>query len=100
MKLIFGCDNHANAFSKKEQTYTLEELGLTKEEWNSMTEEEKYKIAMDSFEVEYWIKEIEDQSRQSNGRDKTLKMSKVRVRISPWTPKKENYYANYSEDGK
>lgn len=41
MKITVYCDSGANAFSKREETYSLEQLGLTEQEWMEMTEEEK-----------------------------------------------------------
>jgi hypothetical protein len=54
MKITVYCDSGANAFSKREDTFSLEDLGLTKEEWDEMTDEEKEDfikpIALDRFE--------------------------------------------------
>ena len=37
----FWCDSGANAFSCREGTTTLDELGLTDPEWNAMSNEQK-----------------------------------------------------------
>jgi uncharacterized metal-binding protein len=57
MKIKFWCDNNANVHSKKTVTFTLQQLGYTKEDWNDMTDEEKnkavYEWAMDNFDYGY-----------------------------------------------
>ena len=61
MKIKFCCNNHANIHSKKCSTFKPEDLGFTKDEWMSFTDEEKNKYAfewaMEDFEV--WYEEIE-----------------------------------------
>lgn len=41
MKLKTWLDSGANSFSCRKQTFTFEELGLTEDEWDEMTEYEK-----------------------------------------------------------
>lgn len=59
-KIKFVCDNNANIHSSREETYTLKQLGLTEEEWDEMSEEDRYKMvedwAMERFE--YWFEEV------------------------------------------
>lgn len=49
MKIRFYCDNGANIHSRKQETFSLSDLGLTEEEWREMTEEGKIKM------VEEWM---------------------------------------------
>ena len=54
MKVKVWCDSGANIHSCKESTYDIEDLGLTEEELNEMSDEEKEtffkEIALDNFE--------------------------------------------------
>ena len=40
-KINFWCDSGANAFSCREGTTTLDELGVTEAEWSAMTDDQK-----------------------------------------------------------
>ena len=57
MKITFYCDNGAH--SKRKDTFTLEDLGYTVEDWTEMTEENKLEVvkdwAMERFD--YWFEE-------------------------------------------
>lgn len=60
MKIKFCSDNGANIHSQRTDTFDLEKnLGITKEEWNEMTDTEKdevvYQWAMENFS--YWWEE-------------------------------------------
>jgi hypothetical protein len=59
MKITFYCDNGANIHSKRKDTFTLEDLGYTVEDWTEMTEENKLEVvkdwAMERFD--YWFEE-------------------------------------------
>jgi hypothetical protein len=60
MKVTFCCDNGANIHSKRKEKFDTEkDLGFTDEEWNEMTDEEKYEIVKDwAFEkFDYWLVE-------------------------------------------
>lgn len=47
MKIKFWCDNGANIHSKRQETFTLEDLGYTEENWAEMTEDNKYQCVKD-----------------------------------------------------
>lgn len=40
-KIKYWCDSGANAFSNREGTTTLEEVGLTEAEWDAMSEDNR-----------------------------------------------------------
>jgi hypothetical protein len=46
-KIKFWCDSGANAFSSKKGETTLDELGLTEAEWDSMTDDERDDLMRD-----------------------------------------------------
>lgn len=63
MKIRFCNDNNANIHSKVEATLDIsEDLGLTDQEWQEMSEGDRLKMveewAMENFE--YWYEEVED----------------------------------------
>lgn len=45
MKVTFWCDSGANIHSRNKDTVDLEDWYISDEEWNNMSEEEKYKVA-------------------------------------------------------
>ena len=48
MKIKVWCDNGANAYSERIETIDLQkDWGITDEEWNAMTEDEKMKFVLD-----------------------------------------------------
>jgi hypothetical protein len=52
MRVKFCCDNGANIHSVRKDTFDTErDFGITDEEWQEMSEEEKYKM------VEEWANE-------------------------------------------
>jgi len=51
MKIKFFCDSGANIHSCREQILDLEDLGISEDEWNDMSEDDKYK------EAEMWANE-------------------------------------------
>ena len=61
MKVKFGCDNGANVHSARTETFdTLEDLGYEDEEWNALTEDQKYELAKEwCFErLDIWVEEL------------------------------------------
>lgn len=53
--ITFYLDSGANIHSCNKQTFTLEELHMTEEEWDSMSEEEKESLAKEiSWEKMEW----------------------------------------------
>lgn len=46
-KFEFWCDSGANAFSCRRGDFTLEELGISDQEWNMMEEDERDNIVKD-----------------------------------------------------
>lgn len=61
MKIKVWCDSGANAQSKREEVINLDDLGLTKEEWDNMFEDQKEaaikEIALSQFD--WGFEEIE-----------------------------------------
>jgi hypothetical protein len=57
MRIKYWCDSGANIHSCNEGYVTLEELGLTREEWEAMSDKEKdvmmYDYAHNSYEWGY-----------------------------------------------
>lgn len=57
MRIRYWCDSGASAFSRNTGYVTLEDLGLTREEWESMPEAEKdalmYDCAHNNYEWGY-----------------------------------------------
>jgi hypothetical protein len=47
MKIKYWCDSGANVYSCRMGETTLEELGLNKQEWDAMTEDEQDEIMRD-----------------------------------------------------
>ena len=45
MKLLFWCDSGANVYSQREEEIELEDWGLTVEQWEAMSEDERYDLA-------------------------------------------------------
>lgn len=45
MKLKIWCDSGANHQSCREETYDIEDLGMTEAEWDAMTEDEQADFA-------------------------------------------------------
>jgi hypothetical protein len=43
----YWCDSGANAFSCREGTVTLDEIGVTGEEWDAMSDDEKDNLMRD-----------------------------------------------------
>ena len=43
-KIKYWCDSGANAFSCREGTVTMEELGLTEAEWDAMNEYQRDEV--------------------------------------------------------
>lgn len=60
MKIKVWLDSGANHFSKREEVYDLEDLGLSEEEWKNMSEESKEEMMKDiAFNTLDWgFKEI------------------------------------------
>lgn len=44
MKLRIWCDSGANAHSKREEVISLEDICLTKEEWDEMDEKQREEV--------------------------------------------------------
>ncbi len=60
MKVKFFCDNGANIHSELKETIDIESyFGFTDDDWNAMSEDEKYKLvegwAMEKFS--FWFEE-------------------------------------------
>lgn len=58
MKVKFWHDNNANIHSTYEETFdTYEDFGMTDDEWNALSEDEKYKLvsewALQMFDYGY-----------------------------------------------
>jgi hypothetical protein len=47
MKLKIWCDSGANHQSCREEIYEFEDLGMTEDEWDDMTEDEQNNYAQD-----------------------------------------------------
>jgi len=45
VKIRLHCDSGANVHSRRNEDFTLEELGFTEEERNELSDDEKYKVA-------------------------------------------------------
>lgn len=45
MKIEFYCDAGANIHSRRKETFSLDDLGITAEEWAEMDEDARYKMA-------------------------------------------------------
>jgi len=45
MKITFYCDSGANIHSKREESFSVEDLGYTEEEWLALSDEEKQQEA-------------------------------------------------------
>lgn len=63
-KIQFFCDNAANAFSTKSTGIidTVEDWGMEKGAWESMTEDEKYEMAKEwaSDYIEIWFEDYDE----------------------------------------
>ena len=61
MKIKFCNNNGANCQSLREDTITLEEIGLTERGWKNMAEEEKLKLVEEWMwdKMDLWYEEIE-----------------------------------------
>lgn len=59
MKITFHCDNNANIYSELTEEFSPKDLGLTEQEWRSMSEDEKTEMvkgwALERFD--YWYTE-------------------------------------------
>jgi hypothetical protein len=60
MRIKFWCDNGANIHSKRTETCTLDDLGLTDEEWSEMDEDQRNEFVKDwAFErFDYGYEEV------------------------------------------
>lgn len=56
----YWCDSGANIHSRREGTITLDELGLTEEEWNEMSDDGRDELMRDiAFERLDWGYQLE-----------------------------------------
>ena len=65
MKIKVWCDSGANIYSAREEVIDIKSWGFSDEDWNEMTEDEKYKEvelwAWDRLEIGYKELEPEDE---------------------------------------
>lgn len=59
MKVIFGCDSGANAYSCRKEEIDTADYGFEDDEWLALTQDEKYKIVEEwaSDRLEIWFEE-------------------------------------------
>lgn len=55
MKIKIYCDNGANIHSKRCLETTVEEIGLTPDDWNAMSEEAKHEEAKAVIDGMGWV---------------------------------------------
>ena len=61
VKIKYWCDSGANIHSCRTGTTTFEELGVTKDEWDEMSSDEKEEIMRDiAFDRLDWGYELEE----------------------------------------
>ncbi len=42
MKIEFYCNSGANAFSCRKEVFTIDDLGMSEQQWDALSDDEKY----------------------------------------------------------
>ena len=62
-KVLFWCDNGANAVSRKERTFDMEDrFNITHTKWKKMSEDERWELAYDwaTSQLDFGYREVND----------------------------------------